>query len=263
MKRLILTTITTLFFFSCNTVKPPSPKDGPVTIIGTVVSVKNEMDGNVYTIKTKNDEIYTALLSIANLNRGTYVDLKIGNTVALKGGKWVLNGKKQLTVREILSDNTNNFRVRGEAKSFDYGDDGYAVSVETSKGENYIVGISFNDLGKNHSKYKEFKKGEVLNVAGELWNIGNQLHVTARDILPLKDETITIHGTVQSTENGKDGYTALIKTKEGELYKATISIPNIGEGKKFKHFMIGESVTVKGEFWEMGGEKRILVREIL
>lgn len=74
---------------------------------------------------------------------------------------------------------------------------------------------------------------------------------------------ITISGIVKSTEKGKDGYTAKIKTDEKQIYFATISIPNLGKNaSKYRKFKIGERVSVTGDFWELGSEKRITVRDI-
>jgi hypothetical protein len=69
---------------------------------------------------------------------------------------------------------------------------------------------------------------------------------------------ITITGEVTGIENGKDGYTATLKTKEGKVYSATISIPNMEKG--FKRVKEGETVTVTGEPIEMQNDILIKVK---
>lgn len=68
--------------------------------------------------------------------------------------------------------------------------------------------------------------------------------------------------TVQSMENGKDGYTALGKTKDGQYY-ATVSIPNLGESGNFRNVKIGEAISVKVELWQKDALKHILVTELI
>lgn len=77
------------------------------------------------------------------------------------------------------------------------------------------------------------------------------------------EKEITITGIVTAIENGKDGYTAQIQTDDKQIYYATISNVNLGENaSKYRRFTIGERVSVTGEFWELGTEKRITVRDI-
>lgn len=104
--------------------------------------------------------------------------------------------------------------------------------------------------------YPEIKSAE-LNLLGSFNDIpANE---------PSENETNNfIKGKVESIENGKDGYTAKIKTMEGKFYFATISIPNLGRenAHQYRSLNIGETVEIKGEIWEMNNEQHITVREI-
>ncbi|MEH6681801.1 MAG: hypothetical protein V7724_14725 [Sediminicola sp.] len=72
-----------------------------------------------------------------------------------------------------------------------------------------------------------------------------------------------ISGEVLSIENGKDGYTASIKTEESTVYKALVSRPNLGADGNYGSMEVGNTVTVKGNVWEMEGVKQLTVREIV
>ena len=86
---------------------------------------------------------------------------------------------------------------------------------------------------------------------------------TSQDTTEIKETERSISGIVQSIENGKDGYTAVVKTANNELYTVLISIPNLGKNNQYRRFKVNEEIAVKGEYWTLGDEKRITVREIL
>lgn len=78
----------------------------------------------------------------------------------------------------------------------------------------------------------------------------------------MKDKN-AISGKVESVENGKDGYTAKIKTDKNEVYFATISIVNVGGPENYKKLKEGDEVSLKGEIWKTDTEKHIKVKEIV
>lgn len=75
-------------------------------------------------------------------------------------------------------------------------------------------------------------------------------------------QTKAIEGTVKQITNGKDGYTATILTKDNSTYQVTISHSNLTDHKQYRTFNLNEIVKVSGEYWKMGEEKHITVREI-
>jgi len=64
--------------------------------------------------------------------------------------------------------------------------------------------------------------------------------------VPPSNNNITITGEVKSIENGKDGYTAQIQSKEDKMYAALVSIVNLGGPDNYTRFNIGDKVTVSG-----------------
>lgn len=84
------------------------------------------------------------------------------------------------------------------------------------------------------------------------------------DDLPeeIQEEVITVEGKVQKIENGKDGYTAQVLTKDNKVYFATISIPNLDDPKQYRTVKVGDQITVVGESWKMEEQDYIRVHEL-
>ncbi|MFT3795913.1 hypothetical protein [Flavobacterium sp.] len=76
------------------------------------------------------------------------------------------------------------------------------------------------------------------------------------------NDTKTIDGIVKEIANGKDGYTATIETKDQGLFKATISRANLTDAKQYRTFNVSEIVKLSGDYWKMGEEQQLTVREI-
>nr|WP_315165490.1 hypothetical protein [uncultured Flavobacterium sp.] len=155
--------------------------------------------------------------------------------------------------------------VSGKVSAIQKGKDGYTATIENTKGRTYFGTISIPNMN-NPQLFKQAEIGDTITVKGEVWKMGKEKQITVREILELKKKTIAeakITGIVQSIEKGKDGYTAKIKTTEGVIYFAVISIPNLGSPEKYRAFKTGEKVTLFGEIWKMGDDNRITVRKIL
>nr|WP_315232127.1 hypothetical protein [uncultured Flavobacterium sp.] len=155
--------------------------------------------------------------------------------------------------------------VIGKVSAIQQGKDGYTATIENAKGRIYFGTISIPNLS-NPQLFKQAEIGDTITVKGEVWKMGKEKQITVREILELKQKNIAeakITGIVQSVEKGKDGYTAKIKTTEGVIYFAVISIPNLGSPEKYRAFKTGENVTLFGEIWKMGDDNRITVRKIL
>jgi predicted small lipoprotein YifL len=86
--------------------------------------------------------------------------------------------------------------------------------------------------------------------------------VPATEEIEPKEEIITVSGKVTEINQGKDGYTAKIKTTEGKFYFATISIPNMADPKQYKSVKIGESITVTGESFPVEEDTMIKVTSL-
>lgn len=79
------------------------------------------------------------------------------------------------------------------------------------------------------------------------------------------DETpiITITGTANSIEAGKDGYTTQITTEDDAIYHALISISNLGGIENYARLAEGDEATLKGKFTKIDNKNQLMVTEIV
>ena len=70
----------------------------------------------------------------------------------------------------------------------------------------------------------------------------------------------TIQGTVQSTENGKDGYTATLEADDGSDFDAVFSRTKLGD--QYRVFAIGERLSVAGDTLHLENKLRVIVSKI-
>ncbi len=69
-----------------------------------------------------------------------------------------------------------------------------------------------------------------------------------------------IQGTVQSTENGKDGYTATLKADDGSDFDAVFSKVKLGDA--YRVFTVGERLRVAGDTLHLDNKLRVMVSKI-
>lgn len=77
-----------------------------------------------------------------------------------------------------------------------------------------------------------------------------------------KKDTNAISGVVQEIQNGKDGYTAQVKTAKDEIYFVTISHANLTDHSQYRSVQVGETIKVEGDQWKMEGKKQVTVRKL-
>ena len=76
------------------------------------------------------------------------------------------------------------------------------------------------------------------------------------------DDVIEVTGEVTEINQGKDGYTAKLKTADGKAYAATISIPNLDNPKQYRASKVGDKITVKGVVTNLESDVLIRVKEL-
>ncbi len=76
-------------------------------------------------------------------------------------------------------------------------------------------------------------------------------------------ENITISGKVQSIENGKDGYMAMVQTEANGSYNSIVSIVNLGGPDNYQRFNVGDKVTLEGAPSMLGDVKQLKVAKII
>jgi uncharacterized protein YdbL (DUF1318 family) len=67
---------------------------------------------------------------------------------------------------------------------------------------------------------------------------------------------------VAALERGKDGYTAILKTGQGQQVHAVISRVNLADGNQYQQLAIGDKVTVYGDSMRLGEIVSIKVKKI-
>ena len=71
-----------------------------------------------------------------------------------------------------------------------------------------------------------------------------------------------VEGEVLAIISGKDGYTAKLQC-DSVIYFVTISHSNLKDPSQYKSVSVGDKLKISGDFWQMGNENHITVREIL
>lgn len=80
---------------------------------------------------------------------------------------------------------------------------------------------------------------------------GNSTTTIAASEHTPEHEIIRVKGKISRTENGKDGYTAVITDENGKEFIVTISMVNLQKtGSQFKKHEAGETITITGASWK-------------
>lgn len=62
---------------------------------------------------------------------------------------------------------------------------------------------------------------------------------------------LSIRGQVTDIENGKDGYTATVRSEANKTYKVTISRINLEKSKSaYKKYEVGDKASITGDWWK-------------
>ena len=80
-------------------------------------------------------------------------------------------------------------------------------------------------------------------------------------LLSCNNGNYSAKGTVKRIEIGKDGYTAILVTENGDSVSATISMVNMG--MRYKDVKVGDKVKVYGDSMYLGGMISITATKIV
>jgi hypothetical protein len=90
-----------------------------------------------------------------------------------------------------------------------------------------------------------------------------KLRTPAKDTNDVSRQAIkTVSGTVVDINNGKDGYTAKLETTDKKTYFATISHTTLKDHSQYRSVKVGDKLEVTGDYWKLGNEDQITVREL-
>lgn len=74
-----------------------------------------------------------------------------------------------------------------------------------------------------------------------------------------KPASNTFDGVIESIENGKDGYVAILKDTKGGNFEAIFSIPNMGTN--YKRWEVGDALKIKGDTFAINNTFRVVAKE--
>lgn len=159
----------------------------------------------------------------------------------------------------------NILKIEGTVQKIENGKDGYTATLQTDDNKIYFATVSIPNLGENHAEYRRVEVGEKITVESEGATADSQYLAVSR-LYPAENAEDTNNfkakGVVKSIENGKDGYTAKMVSKDKKVYFVTISIVNLLDSNEYRRVKIGETIEVQGEYWLLGKDKRITVRKL-
>ncbi len=72
--------------------------------------------------------------------------------------------------------------ISGEVQEVRQGKDGYTAKILTKDHQIYFATISRANLKDKAAQYKTVVVGDVISVKGDIWKMGEETHVTVRDM---------------------------------------------------------------------------------
>lgn len=88
------------------------------------------------------------------------------------------------TPLKATQDTTQNAlqAITGKVEQVTFGKDGYTAKLTTASKEVYFATISHANLRENAGQYREVKAGDTVEIKGEVWKMGEETHVTVREL---------------------------------------------------------------------------------
>jgi hypothetical protein len=103
------------------------------------------------------------------------------------------------------------------------------------------------------------KKSTITEAGNEVVKVRTPTTATAQDSTASYK---SVEGVVTNINNGKDGYTAELKSSDGAIYFATISRSNLDNPAEYCSVSKGDQLKVSGEHWKMDEKDQITVRKV-
>jgi hypothetical protein len=75
-----------------------------------------------------------------------------------------------------------NESISGQVTQVQAGKDGYTVKLITADSVVYFATISRANLQENAHQYRTVTIGETLFLKGEIWKMGDETHITVREL---------------------------------------------------------------------------------
>ncbi len=75
-----------------------------------------------------------------------------------------------------------NDYISGKVTQVQPGKDGYTARLVTDAGQVYFATISRANLQENAAQYRSAAVGDTLRLRGDVWQAGDETHVTVREL---------------------------------------------------------------------------------
>jgi hypothetical protein len=75
-----------------------------------------------------------------------------------------------------------NDYISGKVTQVQPGKDGYTARLITDAGKVYFATISVANLKENAAQYRSVAVGDTLRLKGDVWQAGDETHVTVREL---------------------------------------------------------------------------------
>jgi hypothetical protein len=72
--------------------------------------------------------------------------------------------------------------ISGKVTEIQPGKDGYTARLVTAGGQVYFATVSRANLKENAAQYRSVAVGDTLRLKGDVWQQGDQTHVTVREL---------------------------------------------------------------------------------
>jgi hypothetical protein len=80
------------------------------------------------------------------------------------------------------SEAVRNDYISGKVTAVQPGKDGYTARLVTDAGKVYFATISRANLKENAAQYRSAAIGDTLQIWGDVWQAGDEIHVTVREL---------------------------------------------------------------------------------
>jgi hypothetical protein len=76
----------------------------------------------------------------------------------------------------------SNDYIWGKVTAVQAGKDGYTARLVTAEGQVYFATVSRANLKENAAQYRSVAVGDSLRLRGDVWQAGDETHVTVREL---------------------------------------------------------------------------------
>lgn len=112
--------------------------------------------------------------------KATYLILLL-SLISISEGCHSTTSKPETTTEQQPTPMDNGL-VTGEVQAVTPGKDGYTAKIISADSLLYFATISHANLKENAAQYRAVNVGEKITVKGDIWKMGEETHITVREL---------------------------------------------------------------------------------